>query len=98
MKVELSQMAPVKCHWKGICDAQVGRCHAHGTMPGITAIASSQRSRHGLRSVRAQSQLQDLIVGGALFTAVSAALVNGLKVVLHYRPHTIQAFRSWALS
>ena len=36
-----------------------------------------------MRPVKAESQLQDLIVGGALFTAVSAALVNGLKVMLH---------------
>ena len=77
-------MGPVKCHWRGICDTQVGRCYAHSTMPGIIAISRmSRRSRHRLRPVKAESQLQDLIVGGALFTAVSAALVNGLKVMLH---------------
>lgn len=79
-----SQMTPLESCWKGVCKRQIGIYHAHGMMPGMSAISrASRRSRHRLRPVRAQSQLQDLIVGGALFTAVSAALVNGLKVVLH---------------
>ena len=39
-----------------------------------------RKLRRSLPHIRAESQLQELIVGGAVLTAVTAAFVNGFKV------------------
>ena len=47
-----------------------------------------RRQRRSLR-LRAEAGLQDLVVTGAVLTAVGAALYNGLKVPAHMTPHYI---------
>ena len=40
------------------------------------------KPRESLHCTRAEPQLQELIVGGAVLTAVTAAIVNGFKVCM----------------
>jgi len=51
------------------------RAHSNTAVRGV-----HRKPRRPLPHIRAESQLQELIVGGAVLTAVTAAFVNGLKV------------------
>ncbi|CAL5227470.1 g10447 [Coccomyxa viridis] len=65
------------------CDARRAVNHDHSSFSINTGTKARSvlrdKPRQRLHCIRAEPQLQELIVGGAVLTAVTAAIVNGFK-------------------
>ena len=66
------------------CDARRAVNHDHSSFSNNIRTKAQpvlrEKPRQRLQCIRAESQLQELIVGGAVLTAITAAIVNGFKV------------------